>query len=140
MPIPVQLLENTGLQYFLIYRKYRMSEQKLLNHRLRWNLTIQTILFTAYYVKMNGEESLRDVIPIIGISLTACILLSVIGSIWVLHRLREGWQKHIVPIKDEKIPDPCGAGSYYPFLLGLIPPVLIPIVFLIPWIRILSSR
>jgi hypothetical protein len=38
----------TKLEYFKIFREYRMCEQNLLNHRITWNLAIQGFLFATY--------------------------------------------------------------------------------------------
>ena len=36
------------LQYFKIFRAYRICEQNLLNHRVTWNLAVQGFLFATY--------------------------------------------------------------------------------------------
>jgi hypothetical protein len=38
----------TKLQYFKLFRAYRLREHDLLNHRLTWYLTIQGFLFVTY--------------------------------------------------------------------------------------------
>jgi hypothetical protein len=38
----------TKREYFEIFRKYRICEQDLINHRLTWNLAIQGLLFATY--------------------------------------------------------------------------------------------
>lgn len=153
----------TRREYFKIFREYRLAEQNLLNHRLTWNLALQGFLFATYGLsleKMAGlqaEENgakihkvasdvmshlqlLLKAIPLVGVSLSVCILTAVIGSWLALKNLDQGWRDNIDDKRPPYVPSPKGGGSNAALLLGFVPPVFIPLIFAVAWVWIILRR
>jgi len=154
------------LDYFKIYRDYRMSEQNLLNHRLTWNVAIQAFLFGGYGLTLqklaeiqskagDGQPSpgaqeassrLHEILtltPWLGIFLSCCISLAVFGAWCALHELDIQWR--ILSDKDglrktAYIPDPKGGGSGLSVVLGFAPPFLVPLTFIVAWLLVIPKN
>jgi len=153
------------LDYFKAFRKYRICEQGLLNHRLTWNLALQGFLFATYglslqklaelQAKENGAditlkqarytvEQLRILLqttPWIGLLLSICVLLAVCGSWFSLRNLKREWDTKVPHNENSPyIPNPSGGGSNVAFYLGFVPPAFIPMIFAVAWLYILLRR
>jgi hypothetical protein len=156
---------RTGLtkaDYFKIYRSYRMNEQQLLHHRLTWNLAIQGLLFGAYGFSVqkwaeveSGEGiakavhsmpkllALLEWVPVVGVTMSLCILFAVVGAFISLLNLDKSWRKleeKYEHLKDPYLPNPKGGGSNWAFTLGIIPPFISPIAFMVAWILIARAH
>jgi hypothetical protein len=73
------------------YRKIREMwehEDELVNHRLNWLLTSQTILF-AGYATQKEEVNIRKLIALLGGLTSFILLLSIIAAVWALFILRK---------------------------------------------------
>ena len=142
----------TKLQYFKIFRTYRLAEQKLLNHRLTWNLAIQGFLFATYgfslqklaeveanptfvtQVKLNfGVAQLKVLlvaIPLVGCVLSMFVWFAVRGAQLALKRLLDDWKENVEAQHPKPyLPDPAGAGEPLALRRGFFPPYFIPIAF-----------
>lgn len=53
---PAAATDEVGqrMELFRIYREYVEHEDQLINHRTSWNLAIQSFLFAAYVLSLNG--------------------------------------------------------------------------------------
>jgi len=152
----------TKLQYFEIFRAYRLSEHHLLNHRVTWNLAIQGFLFATYSLSLQklaelqaGERGadigkayhvvmqlklLLIVIPLVGLLLSICVGLAVWGGQIALRRLLTEWENKVEPqCPQPYLPNPAGAGDQLAIRLGFYPPRYIPPVFGVAWVVIEAS-
>jgi hypothetical protein len=118
------------------YREQWTHEDELINHRLGWLLTSQTILYAGYglLLQVPGEKSnpqadggnqikdLTQVLGWIGIATSIFIFLSIVAAVTALCVLRK-------------------KGGLNPgrvaFHLGLVSPLSLPLVFLAGWWYIL---
>lgn len=147
------------LEYFTLFRQYRMREQELLNQRVTWSLAIQGLLFVAQGLCLSklaelesGEymadvtratrsvaqlKDLLKVLPIAGLVLSAGVFLSIIGAMLSLNRLRKAWRDHVEGRLPLYVPSPEAAGSTAAVRLGLFAPSLIQAMFAGAWLYIL---
>jgi len=102
-------------------------EDNLINHRLGWLLTSQTILFAGYGVLLQKQQIPQErvsfmltLIAGLGAVTSALLLLSVVAAIVALFALRKCNQKL----------NPDGIA----FLLGIVTPIGLPLVFFVAWI------
>jgi hypothetical protein len=151
--------EITKLQYFEIFRQYRMCEQGLINHRLTWNLAIQGFLLGGYgvclqkLVELQQQaqvpaspafllhnhvaqlDSLTHSIPWIGLAFALFIFVAVLGSKIALKNLQREWHLHVENKQPlPYTPNPAGGGSRWAVRLGFLPPFSIPLLFMWVWI------
>ena|ERR1019366_4235561 len=143
----------TKLQYFNVFRKYRMFEQNLLNHRLTWGLAIQGFLFYAYgYSAQIKPDAVRSVtqlkillriISIGGLLFSLSVLCGVVGAWIVLENLEKEWnskvQSKVIPC-NPYLPNPAGGGKRKAVLLGYIPPFFIPTGFAFAWLYLVVNE
>jgi hypothetical protein len=100
-------------------------EHGLLSNRMNWYVTSQSFLIAAFAVGGNSGytlHSLSQLIPFIGIAVTATIMLSITGGLLAMYHLRK-----LVHF------DCYGAPRYFHWL-GLFPLWAIPLFFLVIWI------
>ena len=149
----------TKLEYFEVFRAYRMFEQNLLNHRLTWGLAIHGFLFATYGFSLQKLAELEanpmftaqvqrsqgvlqlkvllGAIPLVGLCLSLIVLCGVIGAKTVLKNLEDEWDTKIKDkFPEPYLPDPAGGGLKKAIFLGYIPPYLIPLVFAFAWLII----
>lgn len=105
-------------------------EHQLLNTRVTWLLSSQTILFAAYGLSISEYDKgtlFREVIPLVGIVLSCIILIGIVASF--LAKLF-AWDdlKRIKGYKNEQL----GIRTWIT-CLGYIPDFFIPIVFAFAW-------
>jgi hypothetical protein len=145
------------LEYFKVFREYRMCEQNLLNHWVTWNLAVQGFLFATYGICIQKLAELEAagklaspigkqfklllvVIPLVGVLLSVLILLAVWAAYLVLKELDKIWKRQIKPLQPHlHLPDPSAGGIRKAFVLGFLPPLLIPSLFGLVWIAILIA-
>ena len=108
-----------------------VHEDDLINHRLTWLLVSQALLFAAYgaiLTTINNiciiqTQKIINFLPIFGIILCFLILLSTGASTYYVNKLG----KKYVTLQQSQIL----------ILLGLVPPVGLPLAFIIAWVYIL---
>jgi hypothetical protein len=109
-------------------------EDDLINHRITWLLLSQTLLFTAYGIFLQtasqpdhlaSVDKLIPVIPLIGFAVSIIIMWSIGAALASMRFLRKQ-NKEIVAKPNT------GIG-------GFLPPILLPIVFLLSWIYVVVA-
>lgn len=153
----------TKLEYFTLFRRYRICEHDLLNQRLNWNLTIQGFLLALYgyslqklaelekasqldghpvmssnYGYVHLQYLLKLIIPIMGCVMSVSVLAAVLGAFLALQELHKQWGDKVEHKfgQDPFLPNPSGAGLWYASKLGFVPLFAIPIAFIIVWVWI----
>ena len=127
------------------------AEHTLIAHRLNWNFTSQSFLFTAYAIA-GGDNDWRGffqvVMPFLGIVLSGLALMAVCAALWVQDdligdqtRLIEKMRGRFVAANDTESADrlddyaktTChGRRSGDRFhKLAMTPPFLVPVVFIL---------
>lgn len=113
-------------------------EHELINRRLTWLLSSQSILFAAYGVALFATEpgtsqaAAADLfLRVTAITGTVIAILILIGIVAGILAKRTVW-------KDSKEKQ-FGVRTWITYL-GLVPDILLPLVFAVAWIWILSSK
>jgi hypothetical protein len=160
--IDIQFRKLTKLEYFNLFRAYRIREHDILNHRLTWSLTIQGFLFVTYGYCVQklaelqtGENSANEflvsynyavdqlklmiiyVIPLVGIVLSIVLCFAVVTNYRVLFRLEREWNEKIKR-PEPYVPNPSGAGISWAHL-AVIPPLFITLILLASWLLLLIT-
>jgi uncharacterized membrane protein len=111
-------------------------EHELINRRLTWLFTSQTVLFAAYGIALRsnepqGNHAFLRVTAIIGALIAGLILLGVVAAILAKFT---AW-------KDYKAIDPNAQFGVRPWItcLGFAPDVLLPVIFGLAWIYIFQK-
>jgi hypothetical protein len=127
-----------------LYEKVRAQiehEDNLLTQRLNWFLTSQSFLFTAYAIVFNGtppawakpaiRSILMQVIPLIGVAAGALILIAIVAGAIVMHDLRRSFQTSQSAAADTGLPPLQGRAATR--FMGLLAPLLLPVMFIAVW-------
>jgi hypothetical protein len=127
-----------------LYEKIRAQiehEDNLLTQRLNWFLTSQSFLFTAYAIVFNGtpppsakpaiRSILMQVIPLIGVASGALILIAIIGGAIVMFDLRREFGASRSAAVEAGLPPLQGRASTR--VMGLLAPLLLPVMFITVW-------
>jgi len=118
---------------YAAYREQIEHEDHLLGVRVGWLIASEAFLFAAY---ANAKGVLRppeltrliELLPWIGIAIAALVFLAICAAIRALHHL---WNR------GPSLPGfPPVVGNWSTHLLGLAPPVLIPIGLALAWLRV----
>lgn len=111
-------------------------EHELLNRRVTWLLTSQTILFAAYGLSISEKSDgkvFREVIPIVGIVLSSIILIGIIAAFIAKIVAWRDFRS-----SDEKYKkEPLGIKTWIT-VMGYIPDFFIPIIFTVAWSYLLT--
>lgn len=137
---------QSHLEVYRVLRGEIEHEDQLINHRLSWLVSSQAFMLTAFaitlnapvlfvnpvYARLNGI--LYTLLPWTGMVSALLLYPSILGAIIALRRLR----RHA----EGRIPDclPPIHGSFLTVALGHCGPLLIPWVFIITWLIMLSPR
>jgi predicted Co/Zn/Cd cation transporter (cation efflux family) len=113
----------------------------MINHRLNWLIMTQTILFAAYGLLLGVQventesnfltkiENLLDVLPAMGMSVSALVFLGILGAVGAMSRLKKRAKSQHVIID----------AASWTSLLGQATGLLFPVVFLVGWLYILGT-
>ena len=121
-------------------------EHSLISHRMTWYVTSQSFLMAAFAVSSSQNHSFKWLstlfLPILGILTSLITLGSLIAALVAMSEFKEQ-KKHILdislqlqritPFKDRFL---LGKRRWI-HVLGMTPPVLIPMIFLFSWMIIL---
>jgi hypothetical protein len=132
---------------YTLFRDRIVHEDNLINNRTNWLLGAQSLLFAAFGILLRTIDenhsatvtstinSLKHVIPIIGISISVLTIGGVSGAISTMVGMRDEWNdlcsKRVFASSDvicPKVMTQKGA-----MWLGFLAPVLVPVVFTIVW-------
>ncbi len=126
---------------YAILRGQIEHEDGLMTQRLSWLVASQSFLFTAYAIVLNAPEHAASAmharqqayvltsIPTVAILSDALIYISVLAGVSAMRGLRTRW---IAGGADSLLPPL--QGTSLSRRLGLVPPLLMPLVFLVVWI------
>jgi hypothetical protein len=121
-------------------------EDDLINQRISWLVSSQSFLLSAYAITLNGitgakdhphgaiQEKLIGFLPLVGIACVILVLLALVGGLYAIKDLRQ--------LAVERFPK----DLFYLVckqrwqLLGVSAPALIPFVFLVIWMAILTAE
>lgn len=132
-----------------IYERWT-HEDNLINHRLTWLLTSQTIFLSGYGLIVRygvGKGSIADsnldhvleLIPYIGISTGFLIFCAILAGVMVLCKLKQ--RNHFNrKSNDQQLKNRYYRHydlSYFSFFGGLVPALIMPILFVVSWIYLI---
>jgi hypothetical protein len=144
--VPGSILE---IQYYQIIRSQIEHEDNLINQRLSWFVAAQAFLFSAYAILLNAPSQLRVarfgtqheilffLIPVVAIGMSILIYITVIAAMLATANLRR-LLKTCINEKDRALLPPV-QGYRRTLLLGQAAPILIPFLFMISWIVLLTE-
>lgn len=119
------------------YNHHLQTEHELINRRLTWLLTSQSILFAALaFVLGKDIDAARQavfllVVPILALVISLSILIGVIMAIIAKFTI---WKQYK---KEQNLPEyPLGVRTWIT-RGALVPDMLIPLAFIIAWICLL---
>ena len=136
---------HDSIQLYGLLRQQIEHEDGLMTQRLSWLVASQSFLFTAYAIVLNAPEHaaspmhahqqlyLLRSIPSVAICTDALIYVSLIAGVLALRLLRKHWRAQ------DAVSLPPLQGVPACRLLGLAPPMLLPLVFLVVWIFLLTQ-
>jgi hypothetical protein len=131
------------------YNDRQEFEHELLNRKITWLLTAQTILFAAYGVTFGSEgdgvETFRNVVAASGVSIAAIVFVSTVA---LLNSKRLSWKSYARffgdparqppgpikqlpgPLKNEPLQWGVDTRNTW---VALLPDVMLPVVFIVAW-------
>ncbi len=138
----------TSVKYYELTRDNIKHEDGLVNYKLTYLLAAQALLFAAYGVAateitknaMAGPSMKQALlervifwVPITGLAISVCTLLSLIGSMISLKDLSSGWGNYCQNRNIPKDDFPYVYGRRWAFLLGWAVPLGLSILFCLIW-------
>lgn len=111
-------------------------EHELLNRRVTWLLSSQTILFAAYGLSISEHdkgEIFREVIPMVGIVLSTIVLIGIVAAFIAKIVAWNDLRRH-KEYENEQL----GIRTWITFL-GYTPDFFIPFIFAIAWYYLLGA-
>jgi hypothetical protein len=141
-----------AIDLYAVYRDYAKHEDDLINHRLSWNLAVQSMMFTAYGVSvgllksdrqpvvpfLRGARQLLTLFPLIGGAAGSLVLISVVAAVLALRRLDGKWRQIPVEHKD-RLPDLTGGGNRLATVMGHFAQIGIPLGVVVAWLYIFQN-
>ena len=148
MPAAPQVIPEplSVVQYYNIIRGQVENEDNLMMQRLNWFITSQSFLFSAYAIDVTSlfsspplatsdvydtRQLLRILIPLVAIITSAVILVTICAGVLAMHNLRGLFQKHVRECDCSELPPVHGFRQTW--ALGLVAPLVLPVVFLAVW-------
>ena len=134
------------VQYYSVIRGQVEHEDNLMMQRLNWFITSQSFLFSAYAIDVTSlfagppppgsdvydtRQLLRILIPLVAIIASAVILVTICAGVMAMHNLRALFHTHVK--KSDCADLPPVQGYRRTWALGLVAPLLLPVVFLAVW-------
>jgi hypothetical protein len=112
-------------------RERWMHEDELINQRLIWLLTSQSLLFAGYGFLLQLDKSplpqqakyFATLVPLTGLLLSVVLMVSVIAAVLEILRLHKKYRGLGVELHDIEAP----------LILGLVTPLLLPLIFVVAW-------
>jgi hypothetical protein len=113
---------------FELLRDYLKHEDNLVDHRIKWNLTIQGFLFTAFGFSLQKadnpllQELASLLIPIAGSIISLCATCGIFAAHLSLKSLARHWEpKNDAPAnKGDWLPTLGGGGASTALIVGLV--------------------
>jgi hypothetical protein len=135
------------LDYYRIVRGQLEHEDNLITNRLSWLIASQSFLFTAYAILAGNvsqgviSDPRRQLLVLIpGIAGLTCIFifLAILGGVIAMHNLRKLHRRHSSSAHNQTLPPV--QGYHATQFLGLVAPILLPILFTSVWVYLLIRR
>ena len=128
------------LAFYLHLRSRLEHEDTLIIYRLSWLMAAESFFFTAYAIVLNGPPTrLHDlflhVIPLVAIVCSTLILVGIVAAVRAM-----GWIRDLLRAR---VPDESTLGLpplHTPGAVkaGLAAPLILPLVFILVWVYVLS--
>ena len=116
-----------------VYSHRMQFEHELINRRITWLLTSETILFAAYSFALENKESpFLEIVASVGLWISLSVFLGVIAAILAKLTLWRYFRR--VP-GNEKEPFWVHTGITF---IGFVPDLVLPIVFALAWIALIE--
>ena len=113
-------------------------EHALVSHRMNWYVASQAFLLTAFATGANKEHFIIKfiplLIPIIGFVISAVSWLALVAALLSLEKLHK---KQRIRCRDSVYVEFWYTGRPYIHRLGTLPPLIIPILFMISWVIVI---
>jgi len=135
------------LEWYRLFRSRIEHEDGLIIQRLSWMVASQAFLFTAYAITTNGlssqtpgggtllylqEKALYRLIPIVALCNALLIYISILAALRAIREMRGAYQA-----KGDSGDSPPIQTSLLTRRLGLVAPVVLPLVFIIVWLALM---
>lgn len=129
--------------FYSMARARLEHEDGLIVSRLAWLMASESFLFTAYAIVLNGTGSSRhgrlmQLIPIVAIASSALIFVGIVAAVRAMAWIRGLLRARLPDETALGLPPLHTPGSIA--ALGLIAPLVLPIVFVAVWLYLLSIR
>jgi len=113
------------------------KEDDLINQRINWLLVSQSILFAALGISNRTILDVTLEVALVGIGVSVFIGASVWGALLSLRSYRQKLIESCPPEKDVNCCYPQLHRSRFNMGLGLVAPILIPVLLLVAWIIVI---
>lgn len=141
-------------------RNFIQHEDNLIDHRLTWLATSQSIFFAGYVLQFTAEEKspppsfLKAGIPLFGIVSCLLVYASIFAALMAWDNAHRAYLRHTGtrPLLDETDAAPPGEpeacerfqlpltpGTFVTDKLGYLPPRALPLLFLVGWVVLLVA-
>ncbi len=136
--------EFTPKELFNRYRDELTYDSNHIVQRTGWFVTAQAFMFSAVVIGIERSSGipwqvcnslLHPAIPSLGLFVSVCVWLSVIGSVISAARSRRALR--VLIVKYPKLAHALPKRAWYELWIGLAPPLLFPVVFGITWAAML---
>jgi hypothetical protein len=114
------------------------KEDNLMDQRINWLLMSQSILFAAVGVSDASIAKITlKVVPFVGIGCSLGIGSSILAALLSLTRYRKTLEQVCPPSEDKDCCYPQLHRSECNIRLGLVSPIVLPIIFCVAWIGVI---
>jgi hypothetical protein len=137
-------------EMYNLVREQIEHEDNLITQRLSWLVASQSFLFTAFAILLNAppqgklpafdakQAQIFQLIPLVGLLSDLLIYVSIVAGVIATSKLRAHW----LAVRRGDADDrqlPAIQGPRLSQLMGLVAPLLLPLVFLVIWAYVLAS-
>ena len=114
------------------------KEDELIDRRVNWLLTSQSILFAA--VGLTGNEIVLSVVPWVGLCSSFAIGVTVLAALLSFTRYRNMLKELCRPKNDPEHYFPQLHRKEWIIMLGLLPSLIVPLMFSAAWIAVILIK
>lgn len=117
------------------------KEDELIDRRVNWLLTSQSILFAA--VGLSGNEMagiVLSVVPLVGLCSSLAIGFTIWAASLTLTRYRNRLMELCPPRNDPKQYFPQLHRKEWSIMLGLLPSSIVPLIFSVAWFAVIILK